>query len=444
MEYLFEIDISGKVYADLWLLGMAMLAPVYLLVNIPEQFDYPRSECQFPKGVYFILSYILVPLALLYMVILYAYMIKILFQWELPQGQLGTMISVFGAIGVFTHAAIHPIQNQGYALLGWFYRYFYLAMLVPLGLLSLAIGERISQYGVTDLRYIVAMIAIWFAILIISQIFKRQQFRLQHITLSLALLIFLSSFGPWGIQQLPVNDQFSRLKSVLVKENILVNGQLNVIQQPDVLVRKSIISMMTYLLENNAATKFRPWFENKQSFDAVLKCEVTNSCRRSDAKQLVSLMKLDYVDSWADESNRPLIEISRSNINIINHTESMFSVSGYDFFIPVYHLLYVKDYSIRLQNNFTKEYSEFNLKLDKQGLLSLSTTGGDSISFDLIKLAAQFPTSNTSQIVVIKDDKLVLKQSNQQLAGTLYVDQLKLRKNKIEQLSGRLLIKLVD
>ena len=443
-DFLFDIKMDGKIYADTWLIGMALFAPIYFLSNIPEQFDYPDSECQFPSGVNFILSYVLVPLSLVYMFILYAYMIKIVIQWQLPQGQLGTMISAFGVIGIFTHLAIYPIQQKGYALLGWFYRYFYIVMLVPLGLLMLAIGERISQYGITQQRYIVAAIAIWFATLIIGYFVKRQQFRLQQVTISLAVIIVFSSFGPWGIQQLPVNDQFARLEAKLIQEKLLIKGQLKVSQQPDFSARKSIISMLTYLLENKSAGKLRPWFEDKQAFDEILKCELKYKCYRSDAKKLVALMNLDYINAWQAKDDGQQIEITRQELNVTTNTKPIFSVEGYDYFIPLNRLSYYKNHSIILQNNFTKEPSEFTLKLDEQGVLNLTTTGGDTLSFNLTDVVAQFDGDKLSNVEVIEEDKLILNQQNQTMTGKLYIDYLKLQDNKVKQVSARLLLKLKD
>jgi len=64
VDYLFEIDINSRLFSDIWIVGISFFTPAYFLANVPTQFDYERSHCDFPRGVYFIQNYILTPLSL--------------------------------------------------------------------------------------------------------------------------------------------------------------------------------------------------------------------------------------------------------------------------------------------------------------------------------------------------------------------------------------------
>ncbi|MFW5451600.1 MAG: DUF4153 domain-containing protein, partial [Methylophagaceae bacterium] len=416
----------------------------YFLAHIPKQFDYQRSECQFPHGVVFILTYVLVPLALVYMVVLYAYFIKIMVQWTLPHGHLGTMISIFGVIGIITHLAIYPIHDRSNSILSWFYRHFYLIMIVPLALLAIAIGERIAQYGVTDFRYIVVACAIWFAILIISYLKNKQQFRLKHVTLSLALLSLLASFGPWGIHQLPINSQFSRLESVLIKNDLLINGKLNVVQQPDFEIQKSISSMVDYLVSHSAGHTLRPWIADKKAFDNELPYNSDRAHRRYNGQRIVDLMGIDYVDRWQYKDNH-YSEISLKTVQ--NHlTRRAFSVSDYDLFIPLNWINSHDALSINATEN--NKHTGLTLALTAQGMLIVSNTQGQQLQFDLLAVAEQFSNNRSYQVEPDNADKLILEQSSNNIAGKLYIDRLQFQQKNgnrnIHILVGNLLLKIPE
>lgn len=452
LEYLFEFNLTSKPYQNIWAIGMAFLAPVYLLTNIPKQFDYPRSDCAFPKGVYFILNYILVPLSLIYMVILYAYFIKILLQTALPGGQLGLMVSWFGVIGIATHLAVYPLHDRGNSLLSWFYKYFYIMLIVPTGLLAVAIGVRISQYGVTEQRYLIALCAVWFAILIVLNLLKRERFQLKFVTICLAILSVLISFGPWGIHQLPVNSQFSRLNTVLMEEKLLTNGVLNVVEQPSLTIQKSISSMVTFLVKHQAEDRIRPWIADKEAFDQARECEQAEDLitRCSSVEQsIVELMGLNFISYWEDTENEHI------NIELNNQHSAgrILTITGYDELIPISWLSSQQDINSPCDikglnapcDNLALQNSH-QLIINKDSQLLISINNNETIIFDLLDITKRF-NKQKGRISVAADqaDKLRLTQTVNGIKATLYVDDLQIWRQKggIENttLTGYLLLK---
>ena len=425
IDYLFEIYIGSVFYQDTWLFGMTLLAPIYFLAHIPKQFDYQRADCQFPKGIHFIFSYVLVPLSLIYMVILYAYFIKISLQWQLPRGHLGTMISAFGTIGIITHIAIYPIHDRSSKLISWFYRHFYLMMILPLLLLVFAISERIMQYGVTELRYLVVLCAILFAILIVSFIKNRQQFKLQQVVISLAVLTLFASFGPWGINQLPVNNQYSRLVTTLTQHGYLVDGKIQTSGQADFEIKKSISSMVDFLVEHNASAKLRPWFEDKQAFDKEMNCDDYQSCRYYNGKALVEMMGMRYISQWEGVNDFGLwTNISLADIDS-PYMFRMFDVSKADFIIPIQWMSINETITTTtLDSNINK--TEFSIMMNEENQLLITQKDGEEISFDIEVIAKQFPTDETVQVAAAEVEKLILKASGNTFTGTLYIEQLHL------------------
>jgi hypothetical protein len=203
---------------------MSVIWPLQALSGVPRSFQRPEGDfC--PRWLAFLINYLLVPLASLYLVILYLYMAKILVQWELPKGQVGFMVSGYGTFGVATHLLAHPLRVSGNRLVRLFHRHFYHALYAPILLLVVAVGVRISEYGITENRYALILFAVW--LLAMALYFSlRARRRLVTVPLSLSLLLIAASFGPWGASGLSTISQMARLEQLLAANGILAEGRM--------------------------------------------------------------------------------------------------------------------------------------------------------------------------------------------------------------------------
>ncbi len=414
IEYLFEINITHKFYMDIWLIGWCFFGPAYFITNVPTQFDYQRSDCEFPRGVHFIQNYVLVPLSLVFMVILYAYFIKILLQWELPRGNLGKMISTFGVIGIFTHLTIYPVYDRGAPLLNWFYRNFYKMMIVPLGLLILAIAVRLSQYGLTEPRYIVVISVIWFALLIVYYLIKGTDFKIRNVVIVLATLSLIASFGPWRIDKLPVQDQFARLQTLLIKENMLSGDQYTAPKnQPDFETRKSISSIVSYLVSHGGSEKMRPWFSDQEAYEKTTTCD-GRRCRYYDGSELVKLMKIDYVDRWMHSGEGSSFYVNIKDINNngpFGDHKRRISIKGFDYMVRI--SAYENDCGKKCDDPIDQTIKSEEIKtiLRKGNKLEIISSDFQTLTFDLNKILVQFQDQGNIELAPEDVHKLVLDES---------------------------------
>ncbi len=151
------------------------LPALIFLSNIPATDEtQARRLSGFFNGL---IKYILLPLTLVYMAILYIYGCKILLAWDLPRGGVAwpVMWSVFCVV-LFLYA-IRPFSAlETSALLRKTVRRLPMAMLPLLLLLAVAIGYRVSQYGVTTERLYVVTFTLWsFAAMLYWGLSRRQR-----------------------------------------------------------------------------------------------------------------------------------------------------------------------------------------------------------------------------------------------------------------------------
>ena len=161
-----------------------------------------------------LVKYILIPLVILYLAILYAYSAKIVIQWELPKGWVSYLVIALSFLGYIIQVIINPIQKN---LKSWtinkFYPWFYF-LLIPLNvLLFVAILRRITDYGITENRYFVIAIAIWNVGILAYLLLSRKK-ALKVIPISLFVITLLSSIGFWSAFKVSENSQVNQFNSL--------------------------------------------------------------------------------------------------------------------------------------------------------------------------------------------------------------------------------------
>ena len=262
IEYLFRAEIPSKLYGDIWSACLLVLAPLYALTyaNHPERFLQPDLDLSVYEN--FLVQRVLTPLVVGYLLILYAYFVKIGIEQELPRGQLSYLVSGFGCVGVLTYFLGWPQREQGGALLRLLQRVFFPALIVPVAMQALALFQRVDQYGLTEARYYVAVSVVWLGGLAVAFTVARPP--VKALFLSLALLLVIAAIGPLSATSLSVNNQFNRLQSLLESNDLLQSGELQAARETVPFNdRKSISSILRYLDRRNQLDRLDPWLPKK-------------------------------------------------------------------------------------------------------------------------------------------------------------------------------------
>ena len=119
-------------------------------------------------------------------------------------------------IGVFTYLLnyLNP-RFSNRTFVRQFIKYFFIVLIVPSILLTISLFRRISDYGVTEERYALAMIASWLVLVIFLYGILRWR-SLKWLPISLSALVAFGLFaGPWGIFGATLNSQQGRLYDMM-------------------------------------------------------------------------------------------------------------------------------------------------------------------------------------------------------------------------------------
>lgn len=216
VDALFEVSIPGERYGQLFIFCLGIVNTWIYLSDFPSNV-HANKTIEFHKALEVFVKYILIPLVLLYLAILYAYSFKILLEWELPKGWVSYLVTALALLGFVVQVIINPVQQT---IKSWtinrFYPWFYWLLLPLIGLLFVAIARRVSDYGITENRYFVLLLAFWILGMSIYLLFTKRS-RLIVLPISLFLLALLSSFGFWGAISVSKRSQVKQFKNVFEK-----------------------------------------------------------------------------------------------------------------------------------------------------------------------------------------------------------------------------------
>jgi hypothetical protein len=322
---LFNLELSSRNYARLFLVLAGIFNTSYFLFHFPKDYQFDRSESAYNASFFNLCKYILVPIVGLYFLILYAYSTKIGITWSLPHGWVSSLVIGFAAAGIFTWliSFLLPDQIEEKSIINHYRKWFWLVLFPMIGLLFVAIGKRIMDYGVTEERFFVAHIGAWLLLCCIFFVIVKSN-DLKFIPMSLAAFMLVGIVGPFSAFESSKRSQIKILEQILTKDGMLEGGKA---KDGKCTEPKKAISALRFLESRNALESIQPWFAIK--FDSMSSL-FTDSDK---VNAIASLLKIedqqsapqDYLNSWS---------ISRKSDQkpiIISGFDEFASINWYDY-----------------------------------------------------------------------------------------------------------------
>jgi hypothetical protein len=270
MDNLFGLEIVEKRYAQLWMSLVGLVCTWFFLAGIPRILNETEYLAEYPKGLRMFTNYALLPLVLIYLTILTAYLAKILVSWEWPEGWVSKLILGFAVTGLFSYLLLYPVVTSAEG--GWLKRaprWLFVALIPLVVMLFLALWRRVSEYGWTEDRYLAAAIGVWLVIIAGYFLFRKQK-DIRFIPATLCAAALVLSYGPWSPFAVSERSQVNRLQNLLTRNSILVNGSVCK-SGKDVPARdvREVSAVLDYVHEFHGFGRIQPWFSESLSADSV-------------------------------------------------------------------------------------------------------------------------------------------------------------------------------
>jgi len=284
------------------------------------------------------------PLVVIYLLILTTYLVRILITGQWPSGWIGYLVSSVAAVGILSLLLVHPIREQGEnRWVGTYARWFYVALLPSIGMLLVAIGKRIQQYGITEDRYFLGVLALWLAGIAIGYIARRNA-GIRAIPVTLCLLAFVTAFGPQGAYGVSRRSQVARLRALLAKTQASPSGAPHpVAADVSFETRLALSSTLTYLIGTHGEQSLRGVLDDELRAVAVpvvpshgvpagvVQAKPTAANAQLEARAIMEHLGLVYVEKWQREPSRSFAYYDRR----ATQAEPV-RVTGVDYHVRLY------------------------------------------------------------------------------------------------------------
>ena len=404
---LFSVTIDGKLYGQLWIAIVGLFNTWFFLSGIPDDFESLEEDTSYPIGLKVFTQYVLLPLVTIYLAILFGYIIKIVIAGELPKGLVSYLVLAFSVAGILSLLLVHPLINQ--AQNTWikiYSKFFYLALLPLITLLFTAIFIRIIDYGITENRYFIMILAFWLLGITLFMLFSKVK-NIKVIPVSLMIIAVLSAFGPWSAFSVSQYSQKLRLENLFNKYQILnENGKISIANSDKIAFSdgQEISSIIDYLVENHGVESLSK-FSEKSIMDSL-----QTSDRYGAAQKFMFLSGLKYYNSYDSDIQQ------KQHFNYsVYYNETVKNIKGYDYILS-FNLYDSYPDSLQISTFFTVD----SVKLDMY-LLKASNTfhilyNNDTVAFNLQALVKNLDSKYTTfnEYNIPSDTLTIVKD------GTLY------------------------
>lgn len=349
VQELFNIDFDDKVYADTFFaLGIFGSTFIFLLFN-ESGLDYLEKEGKYPVILKFFTQFILIPLLIIYVVILYFYSAKILINWQLPRGWVSYLILAYSIVGIFALLLVHPLKDL--KLKSWivfFNKLFYYTLIPLIILLFVAIFTRVLQYGFTEARYFVLLISVWLTTLVLYFVFFKRA-TIKVIPISLFLFgLFALLFPYLNAFSVSKRSQEHELVEILKSNQLLVNNKIDFDKPISDSIANSVEDKLEFL-----SKRFDTEFIN-----AYLSKETISKTKTDKYWYSHQFTNISYTNN-SKRKNIYLTITANNHLKNVQNFDFVILPNSYSDFVETT----IKSDKIRITNRFK---SEFEIKVNNE------------------------------------------------------------------------------
>ena len=439
IDYLFGLKISAKLYLQLFIVTFGILNTLIFLAGIPQEISALEKVEGYPRILRFLVQFVLLPLIVVYLVILYVYGASITVNWSLPKGLVTYLVIGFAIIGMATFLIIYPIrqQKEGHKL-QIYSRNFSLGLFPLLALLFWGVGKRVQDYGVTELRYLVVVLALWLVGIHLYLLISKAR-NIKVITISLSLVCLLSAFGPWGVFMTAERSQENRFEKIMTASQLLQDGKITPSPKAKKLspeTQENLYSILKFFTERNRLDRLQKFIQ--PDLDSLFKYSDSNH------RKIVKLYAL-MGDNVTGEYVTDLIDANTKRFDFQTRvTEPVRKIKGYDYIIRFEHK--VNNFVVKKRRVYLLGEKEVELHFDwRQNRLLLHEKKDTLINFIFKPLLEKLVKKFSKKNIVIPPAEMMLIEEGGGYKAQLQITSLQVvrrqsSEDRLRAVSGELML----
>ena len=216
---LFDIKVSARPFVYSAIISSCTIFPILFFSGIPSIDDCLQETPALNKFQTSTNKFLFLPVLSLYIILLYAYIAKIIIQWEMPKGMVSYLVSasmllMLLRVTLTLPERINPKPSFESKLLK-----ILPAACIPLVILmSVGIIRRISDYGISEDRYYITAINIFYYAIIAILLIDKIKCKSRFIAIVFCSMFFILTNGPLSAINVTHRVWINSVKAALVEE----------------------------------------------------------------------------------------------------------------------------------------------------------------------------------------------------------------------------------
>ena len=216
---LFDIKVSARPFVYSAIISSCTIFPILFFSGIPSIDDCLQETPALNKFQTSTNKFIFLPVVSLYILLLYAYIAKIIIQWEMPKGMVSYLVSasmllMLLRVTLMLPERINPKQSFESKLLK-----ILPAACIPLVILmSVGIIRRISDYGISEDRYYITAINIFYYAIIAILLIDKIKCKSRFIAIVFCSMFFILTNGPLSAINVTHRIWMGSIKAALAEQ----------------------------------------------------------------------------------------------------------------------------------------------------------------------------------------------------------------------------------
>ena len=216
---LFDIEVSNRPYTYSAIICSCTIFPILFFSGIPSIDECLQEAPALNKFQVSTNKFLFLPILSLYIILLYAYIAKIIIQWEMPKGMVSYLVSVSMLLLLSRVTLMHPERIDPKPSFEKKLLKILPTACIPLVILmSVGIMRRISDYGISEDRYYITAINIFYYIIIAILLIDKIKCKSKYITIVFCGMFLILTNGPLSAINVTHRVWINSVKAALVEE----------------------------------------------------------------------------------------------------------------------------------------------------------------------------------------------------------------------------------
>jgi len=344
MNYLFNFKFEWDTYSILFTWIVGVFSTTFFLAGVPDDFKLLDEDDSYPKGLKIFTQYVLIPLATVYVLILLAYEVKIIVQWNLPKGAVSYLILSYAVFGILSLLLVYPIrEREENKWLKTYARSFYFLMIPLLALLFIAAGVRLFEYGITEFRYFLLALSCWLLFITVYFLFFKKQ-NIKLIPMSLCIITLFTVYGPQSAFSVSMYSQRNILIGILKRNNSYKDDKFLPVKKINKNDGNNAVAVLDYLVKEHDITSLQPYINKNLALVSDSLSKLRSNYNKAFTMESYELRakKLDWIkhylglEKFSGDRDDDVTVITGNNTNTIYYFETagnITDINGYSYFV---------------------------------------------------------------------------------------------------------------